>query len=459
MESAALSDSGRKCVFVASLTAAFIIPFAGSALNLAIPQIASKFGLNSQSANWVVTIYVLAAAVALVPFGRVADLVGRARVFLAGISAFTVASFLCALSPSPTILLVCRALQGTAGACIFGTATALLISAYPASQRGRVLGLNVAAVYTGLSVGPVAGGFLTQYAGWRGVFFAIALLGLPGSLLARRIPGEKPDDRVRFDVLSIGLYAVGLAGVMHGLASMRTLTAAPAIALTGALLLAGFVVRQFRTPAPLVKLSLFGNPVFAFSNLAALIHYSATFANGYLVSLYLQVVKGISPQRAGLVLLVQPILMAALSPISGRVSDRIQPRMLASAGMAITCVGLALFAALGATTAMAVVVVNLAIIGVGFALFSSPNTNAVMSSIDRCDYGVGASILGTMRLLGQAISMVLVNLFFSMRLGDRPLTPEHSKLLLQSTDLAYVFFAVLCAIGIASSLARGRLRR
>ena len=459
MDTAAASNARRRYVFVAALTAAFIMPFSGSALNLAIPLLARDFKLSSQSANWVLTMFLISSAVALVPFGRAADLLGRPRVFLSGMVAFTIASFLCALSPSAPMLLVLRCVQGLAGAAIFGTSTALLTSAYPAHERGRILGLSVGATYTGLSLGPVVGGVLTQHAGWRGVFMAMAILGLPGTLLARRIPRESGHEHRAFDYPSIGLYTAGLAAIMYGLATLRTGQLSPVILVAGLALIAFFVMRQFRTPVALIKLALFRNSVFALSNLAALIHYSATFASGYLVSLYLQVVKGYPPQKAGLILLVQPVLMAVLSPLSGHMSDRVQPRLLSSAGMALTCVGLVLFAGLTAQTPVAVVMVNLAFIGIGFALFSSPNTNAVMSSVDRADYGVGASILGTMRLLGQAMSMVLVSFFFSLRLGDRSLTPEHAGPLLESMKLNYVFFALLCLAGIATSLSRGRVKR
>jgi predicted MFS family arabinose efflux permease len=207
-----------------------------------------------------------------------------------------------------------------------------------------------------------------------------------------------------------------------------------------------------------LELGLFRNSVFLLSNAAALIHYSATFAASFLVSLYLQVVRGVGPGDAGLVLLTQPVLMAVLSPLSGRLSDRVEPRLLASTGMALTCIGLALFSLLERETPIGRIMLNLAFLGVGFALFSSPNTNAVMSAVGRADYGVASATLGTMRLMGQAMSMVLVNIVVGMVMGNTTLTPEHTGSLLRSTAIAFQLFAGLCAIGILPSLARGQLR-
>jgi EmrB/QacA subfamily drug resistance transporter len=460
MPAPAASAAERRAVLVAAMVAAFLIPFSGSALNLAVPLIARDFNMHSEAANWILTVYLISSAVALVPLGRAGDLLGRRRVFAVGFFSFFIFSLLCGFASGPVSLLVLRGLQGISGAAIFGTSMALLTSVYPASERGRVLGLNVASVYTGLSVGPVAGGFLTHNLGWRSVFIATALLGVPALLFVHRLRTHRDESgKGIFDVASVLLYVGGLAALMHGMATLRSVDLAPVVAIAGAALITGFVARQFRSSKPLVELRVFRNPVFALSNLAALIHYSATFASGYLVSLYLQIVKGVSPQRAGLVLLIQPVLMALLSPVSGRMSDRVQPRLLASAGMGLTFLGLALFAFLQPDTPTAVIMLNLAFIGMGFALFSSPNTNAVMSSVERADYGVAASVLGTMRLLGQAFSMVLVNLFFSMRLGRAALAPENAAPLLASMKLGYVFFALLCLVGIAPSLARGRVRR
>jgi predicted MFS family arabinose efflux permease len=210
-------------------------------------------------------------------------------------------------------------------------------------------------------------------------------------------------------------------------------------------------------PHPILDLRLFRNAVFAFSNLAALINYSATFAATFLLSLYLQVGRGLEPQSAGLLLLAQPLVMAVLSPFAGRLSDRVEPRRVASAGMALSCASLFLFSRLTASTPLPVVVLGLLLAGTGFALFSSPNTNAVMSAVERGAFGVASATLGTMRLVGQSLSMALVALVLARHMGAARITAASAPALLAATGASFLLFASLCLAGIFASLARGRV--
>jgi MFS family permease len=198
--------------------------------------------------------------------------------------------------------------------------------------------------------------------------------------------------------------------------------------------------------------------VFAFSNLAALINYSATSAVTFLISLYLQYVKGLDPQQAGIVLIAQPVMMALFSPVAGRLSDSVEPRILSSAGMGIISVMLALISFVGPETPITLLVLCLLFLGFGFALFSSPNTNAVMSSVEKRLYGVASATLGTMRLTGQMLSMGIVMVIFAVTMGGTRITPEYYPSFLQSMRLAFVIFSVLCVVGVFASLARGKVR-
>ena len=447
----------RVLLAVVSLSS-FVTPFLGSSLNLAIPAIGRDLGAGVVALNWVVTAYLVASAACLLPFGRLADLVGRRRLFLVG--TLGQAAFLlgAAASRSVEVLVALRLLQGIAGAMGFATAMAMLVDAFPPAERGRVLGISTAAVYVGLSVGPVLGGVITQHLGWRAIFVLNGTLSLLlAALVATRLrTGGRAAGPSRFDAASALLYAGSLAATMGGLSTLRSHPAARWVLLAGLAGLAGFVVRQLRVTEPLLDLRLFASPVFAFSNLAALLNYSATFAVTFLLSLYLQVVRGLEAQVAGAVLLAQPIMMALLSPVAGRLSDRIEPRRVSSLGMALTAAALALFAFLGEATPLAVVIGELVLIGVGFALFSSPNSNAVMGAVERRHYGVASATLGTMRLVGQALSMATVALIFAVFLGDAPVTVNAAPGLLAANRVAFALFAGLCAAGIFASLARGR---
>jgi MFS family permease len=252
------------------------------------------------------------------------------------------------------------------------------------------------------------------------------------------------------------LYALSLPALMYGLSRLPAPTAIWFLA-GGAAGVALFVFWELRASDPVLNVNLFrGNQVFAFSNLAALINYSATFAVTFLLSLYLQYIKALSPQVARLLLGVQPALMAGLSPAAGRLSDRFDPRLLATAGMLLAAVGLLLFTFLGFRTSMGFLAIGLAILGVGFALFSSPNTNAIMSSVDGRFYGMASATLASMRLIGQMLSMGLAMLIYTLYLGQARITPAVYGRMLAATRVAFVLFAALCFGGVFASLARGK---
>jgi EmrB/QacA subfamily drug resistance transporter len=337
----------------------------GSSINIALASIAREFGVDAVSLGWVSTAYTLAAAAFLVPFGRLADIVGRRKVFIAGVLTYAMSTILSALSTSGTMLIACRALEGAGSALIFGTGTAMLTSVYPPQERGRVLGINVAAVYVGLSVGPTAGGFLTQHLGWRSIFWVTMPLALMLAILAAwRIRGDWAEARGEaFDLPGSVMYALALVALVYGLSSLPRASGAGLLGL-GALGLIAFVLWEARTKSPVLEISLFReNTVFALSNLAAWANYGATTAVGLLLSLYLQYIKGLSPQDAGAIMVAQPIVMALFSPLAGHLSDRFEPRIVASAGMALTVVGLVMLATLGDGTPLAFVIACLIVLG------------------------------------------------------------------------------------------------
>ncbi len=454
------TTASKRAALIVATMASFLTPFMGSAINIALPSIGREFKMDAILLSWVATAYLLAAAVFLVPFGRLADIHGRKRVFAIGIAAYTVASFLCALAPSGLILIPFRVLQGASSAMIFGTGVAILTSVYPPGDRGRVLGFNVAAVYTGLSLGPFLGGFLTQNLGWRSVFLANVPLGiLIVAFVLWQLQGEWAEAQgEKFDFAGSAIYAVALAALMYGF-SLLPATSGAGVILVGALGIAAFIGWEAKARSPVLNIGLFRhNPVFAFSNLAALINYSATSATGFLLSLYLQYIKSLTPQEAGLVLVAQPVMQAIFSPMAGRLSDRVEPRIVASAGMGLTVIGLTFFSFLKAETAMASIIAGLILLGLGFALFSSPNTNAVMGSVEKRFYGVASATLGTMRLTGQMLSLGVAVLILAVNMGRVQITPQYHPLFLGSARATFAIFAALCVGGIFASLARGNMR-
>ncbi len=450
----------RKAALVVSTLASFLTPAMASSINVALPSIATEFSMDAISLSWVSTGFLLAAAMFLVPFGRLADIHGRKRVFTYGILIHTLASILAGLAPSGTTLIAFRALQGTGGALIFGTGIAILTSVYPASQRGRVLGINVAAVYLGLSLGPVVGGVLTQQFGWRSIFVLSTVLGVViVALVVSKLKGEWAEARGdRFDLTGSLLFTVSLALVMYGFSQLPG-QGGILMAIGGLFFLSVFLVWESRSRSPVLDITLFmKNAAFAFSNLAALINYSATYAVTFLLSLYLQYLKGLTPQAAGLVLIFQPAVMALCSPLAGRLSDKVEPRIVASLGMTLLVIGLLCFIPVTAETPLSIIILLLILLGFGFALFSSPNTNAVMSSVEKRYYGVASATLGTMRLTGQMLSMGIVMILFALQMGGVTITPEYYPQFLRSMSAAFIIYSVLCTVGIFASLARGKIR-
>lgn len=449
----------RKYALFSAVMASFLTPFMGSAVNLAIPAIGRDFNSGALLLSWVVTSYILASASFLVPFGRLADIIGRKRVFISGIIIFSITAIMCGLSWSIQSLLFFRVLQGIGSAMIFGTSMAILTSVFPPAQRGKVLGINVATVYVGLALGPVLGGVLNHHLGWHYIFYFSAIIALLALAVALKLKGEWAGAKgEKYDFVGAVLYSGGLVALLYGMSTVATSPVAKYIMLVGAAILAIFVFYQGRVKHPILNLFLFRNsPTFAFSNLAALINYSATFAVGFIMSLYLQMVKGYNSQSAGLILLSQPVIMAALSPFAGRISDRIDPRLVASLGMALTALGLLMLCFINIGTSITFIILNLVLLGTGFALFSSPNSNAVMGSVDKKFYGIASSTLGTMRLTGQAVSMALVTLILAYYVGNIELGNAEAGKLVQGARVAFVVFTATCTLGVFASLA-GRRR-
>ncbi len=448
----------RSAILVATL-GAFLTPFTSSAVNLALPTIGRGFGASAVTLGWITTANILAAAALVVPFSRLADLHGRRRVFLLGVIVFTLASLWAGVVPSVGQLIAARVVQGAGAAAMFGTAVAILTSVLPPGERGRALGLNTAAVYLGLSLGPTLGGWLTGAFGWRSVFLVNVLVGAALLVALRGLRGEWAGARgERFDLVGAVLYVATQLALLLGLSRLTT-AGGVAVALLGVAGLGVFVWWEGRVPQPVLDLTLFRrNPVFALSSLAAFINYAATSAVGFLVSLYLQFVRGLSPAEAGLVLLSQPLLMMLVSPVAGALSDRVEPRVPASAGMALSALGLAGLALVGPATPLAWVVAALVVLGTGFGLFTSPNTNAAMGAVEPRRYGVASGFLGTMRLTGQVLSMAVAMLILSVRLGGVAAAQAPAAGLVGALRTALAFFAALCAAGVLPSLARGKVR-
>ncbi|MGE4273566.1 MAG: MFS transporter [Desulfitobacterium sp.] len=452
-------DFIRNTMIICLLTS-FIAPFMVNSVNIAIPAISLDFAGTQLHLNWVVTSYLLTSAALSLPFGRLADILGRRKLFMLGIGLFGLSSLGCSMAFSLNSLIFFRFLQGIANAMVTGTSMAILTSVVPPQERGKALGITSAAVYIGLSLGPVLGGLIIQVINWRGIFifgFVVDMIIL--LLIFTKLNGEwKVADGEAFDYTGSALWASGLALVLLALSNLSLNPLYIIVLLIGICLLIFFVRFELKTSSPIFAIRVFAqNTPFIFSNLATVINYSATFALSYLLSLYLQLVLGLESSVSGLILLSQPVLMAMISPFAGRLSDKMEPRILSSFGMGITAVGLFFIIFLQPTTPIILIIANLVFIGIGFGIFSSPNTNAIMSSVDKRYYSIASSTLGTMRLLGQTLSMAAVSLITSTFIGNISLnSSEYPQVFMASFKVSFTVFFVLCAFGVFASLARGK---
>ena len=454
------SDAEKRSVLFVATVSSFLTPFMLSATNVALPAIQSEFHFDAIILAWVPMAYLLCYALVVLPFGRVADIYGRKRVFTFGIWLFTASSALTAIARTESVFLLSRGLQGIGSSVIFPSSIAILASVFPVQERGKAIGITVSAVYMGLSTGPFLGGILTNHFTWRSVFVATIAVGIVSIYLSTwKLSGEWVDAKgEKLDVLGSILYGVAILLIVYGVSILPSSESVWEICV-GLAFGAIFLWWESRALSPVVDLDLFRqNRVFALSSLAALINYSATFAVAFMLSLYLQYIKGLKPQTSGLALMAQPLVMAIFSPVAGRLSDRLQPRKIASVGMAITAAGLLGMSFLKFQTSISFIVAGLAFLGLGYALFSSPNMNTIMNSVERKSYGVASGIAGSMRLVGNIFSMGIATVVFSLYLGRVEITPEYYSAFLRGMETAFLIFSLVCLLGVFATSARAKAK-
>ena len=454
-----IDEREKKIILLVASLASFLVPYTGSSITVALPSMATQFHADAVTLGWITSAYIIAAAVFIVPFGRYADIVGRRKIFLLGVLVFTVASLFCACSPSEEILIGSRFLQGIGGAMIFATSVAIVTQVYGPGERGAALGITIATVYAGLSVGPFLGGILTDRFGWPAIFLVNVPIGIATiALTLKEIRQEWADAAgERFDLGGSVIYGTMLFSVIYGMLLLPDPAGLAWIAasLGGAGLFWGW---EKRTASPLINLGVFSdNHTFVFSNIAAMINYGATFGVGVILSLYLQYIQGFTAEAAGLILVAQPVVQAAFSPVAGRLSDRVEPRIVATAGMALTMLGLFSFIFLTPSTPLWLIVGSLMVLGLGYGLFSSPNTNAIMSSVENKHLGIASGMNATMRSLGQLLSMAIAMFCFTIFIGAVTITPAVYPALLTSVKVAFMVSAILCLLGIGASWVRGTI--
>lgn len=442
-----MKSSGRNYALLIAFLSSFLTPFVGSSINVALPAIGQEFGANAILLGWIPTIYILSLAVFLVPFGRIADIYGRKKIFSYGVIIFTISSFVAIFSFSMEILLIFRVIQGIGAAMIFGTMAAIVASIFPPGVRGKALGITMTGVFLGLFLGPVLGGFLTEYFTWRSLFLFNVPLGIIISLGILKIKEEwKEAMGESFDFVGTILLGISLVILMYGLSILPELGGL-VLLFVGLVGLFIFYTFEKRTDSPVMNIELFRNRIFAMNNVAAFINYSAGVSIVFILSLYLQYIYRMDPRGAGLILSVQPILMVVFSPVAGKLSDEVHPASVATVGMILSSVALFILSSLSKGSSLLLVVLALGVMGVGFAFFSSPNTNLIMSNVEEKSYGLASATISTMRVLGQMVGMGIVLFTLAVFLGSSNMVSAHPEEFLMSLKLSFMLFGCFSLIG------------
>ncbi|KAA6300805.1 MAG: Multidrug resistance protein Stp [Candidatus Ordinivivax streblomastigis] len=443
-------------------TASFLGTFLASSVNIALPTIEKQFELNAVLLSWIIIAFLLSTSIVMLPMGKWADLHGIKKVFKWGLAGCAAGTVLCAVSPNGYFLIVSRFVQGCGYAMCACVGNAILVSMFPPNQKGSVLGISIALIYAGLSMGPLIGGLLTEYLGWRSIFYIVAAIQIVDAIAAFILLGKDKliENSTPVNFKGIFAYVAALIALIYGSSTIPQVQGWISI-VAGAVFMLGFFLIENRSKFPVLDVKLFTkNRLFAFSTLSALINYSATYAIIFLLSLYLQKIKMLSPKEAGFILLTQPLVMAIFSPIAGRLSDcKIEPRWLTTTGMVLCTLGLAAFAFLSESTSIYLIIGVLAMVGLGFALFSSPNMRTIMGSVEKSMYGLATSITETMRSLGQMVSITISTLLISMFLGSIQIVAVPNDAFIKMVSISFGIFAAICAVGVVFSYYRGNSNR
>ncbi|MFM2319843.1 MAG: hypothetical protein RLZZ215_2464 [Pseudomonadota bacterium] len=419
--------AARYAVLIVVCISSFLTPVSLSGSFVAVPAISEDLHVSAVYASWIPAAFLLSNLLMMLPAGRLADQYGRKRLFLIGGLLFSVGSLLAGFAQSIEFLLFSRVIQGISSAMFFTTGMAIITSVFQ-QGRGAALGWLVASIYLGLSCGPLLGGWVTEQFGWQAIFwFPLPLVVIVLVLAGLTMKGEwRSAQADRLDLVGTLYMAIGMIGIFVGLSMIPDLKAMLGL-LIGAVFIGIFIRHCYTVPSPLVRLNLvLGNKPFSRALAASSMVYASNYGLIFLLSLYLQYNRGMTPTAAGQVLMVQAIVMTLLAPLAGRLSDHYRPRLLATLGCLAMVAGLALLVlTVGSNTPIWVILLCLMAFGVGFGLFSTPNTNSVLGSVPPERLGMSSALLNLSRLLGQVLGTAVITLLMSMMIGQAKITPDH----------------------------------
>jgi EmrB/QacA subfamily drug resistance transporter len=443
----------------------FMIMLDNTIVNVALPSIERDLHIGISELEWVVNGYALTFAVLMLTGGKLADMLGRRRIFILGLLIFTASSLACGLAPNADMLIGARVVQG-AGSALMNPATLSIITAtFPPRQRGMAIGVWAGTSAMALAIGPLVGGIITQQISWNWIFFINVPVGVIGIVVARLVITESRDTshEQRLDLPGLLTSAIGLFGLTYALieANHYGWASWQILGLFGlaAVALAVFVVLEMRQRIPMLDLSLFKNPTFAGANAVMMLVALAMFGVFFYVSLYMQGILGYSPTKAGAVFLPMTILIILIAPFAGKLSDKIGSRWLMAPGMVLVGGSLLIFSRLDASSDFWNIFPGLIVGGVGMALVMTPTTAAAMGSVQVDKAGVGSAVLNSMRQVGGALGIAVMGAIVAASVTTSARSPSNPGQFVTGFQHALLVAALIAFAGAALAVATVRKYR
>ena len=458
-EPTAVSPRDRRLILLTAVLTSLLGNMGFTGLNLGLPAMERELNLSAALLGWIPLTMFMAMAAVAAPGAKLADILGRRRTSIIGFLVCIAGLTGSALAWDAASLIISRVVTGLGVAVVFTNNTSMATSVHPPERRGRVLGYTIASVYVGLSLGPVVCGWLVGWLGWRSIFWFNVLGFLPPLALCLMVKVEqRPARGERLDRAGALLWMATILTLFFGLTNLTRPPLGPLMLGLGLVSGWAYVRVSLASPNPILDLRLFTESRrFAFSSLAAFISYSASTGTGFILALYLQYTRSLSTEQAGFLLMVQPACQALITPFVGHLSDRLDPGLMASVGMAILTLGLGLLAlTLGPETSTPTFVALLALLGFGFAIFGAPNSNAIIGAAPPARIGQASGTITATRLCGQVFSIALTTLVFSLVIGPGRITPDKYSAFMEAATICFSLFAPICLMGVLASLARGR---
>ena len=443
----------EKYMVIITFISSFFTVFVLNGVILGVPEIAREFGMNNLTQNWTLTIFTLIVTMLTVPAGQIAGKYGFKRTLSIANSLFLIGLIGSVIAFSTETFLASRIVQAIGIAFVNVCEIAIVTLAISKESRGKALGIIITGVYLGTSASPVISGFLIQYFGWRSIFFvSIIFIAICVILLRKKITPEwKTNENDEIDKIGSVLYMIGICLLIYGFSALITQIGQICL-IIGTIILAIYASYELKQEPPVFDVNLFRTRTFTAYNIAGMFGYFAVMVFSTLINYYFQYVKGFDPQMTGIILLVSPIVMSITAPYAGRLSDKMHPQKIATVGMVITTFAMVILSFLNSNTSLYIIILAMVLQAFGMGLFSSPNLNAIMSSVDEKDAAYASAGQLATRAIGQSMSLGLLTLIFSWIMGNLDLSSQYADLILQASQIIFIICAIACVLAIVSSL-------